>query len=103
MDRTQKKALGITSEDGKRGKNFKSVADAIDRNVYMTAVKDLIVRVKLGDDGAVREFLDRYYGKPAQAVDMTSNGETMTTNFINVISEDQKKKVQALEKTADDI
>lgn len=71
MDKTTKKLLG--------GHSFKSMVDTRHKNMPRTAVDALCKRVETGDPEAVKEFLDRYYGKPAQAlaIDHTTNGNDL--------------------------
>jgi hypothetical protein len=52
-----------------------------------------------GDLNAVKILWEYYYGKPAQQVDMTSNGQTITPTIIQFVddSEDEQEVPTALE------
>lgn len=93
MDKTTKRKLGINPEEGKRGKNFKTVADTIDRDAGYKAVKDLIKRVKTGDPVAVKEFLDRYFGKPKEAVELSNPDGTLKPTQPIVVQDEETRKI----------
>lgn len=92
MDKTTKKQLGI----GGRGKTgFKTMSDSLNKGMPRTAIADLHKRVKAGDPGAIEEFLNRYYGKPFQSVELSGelNGlPPIPAELIVRIAKDEPKK-----------
>lgn len=54
------------------------------------AVKALVGAVKQGESWAVKEFFDRFYGKPNQAsqVDVTSLGDKISSVNVAIVDHD---------------
>lgn len=56
-----------------------------------------------GNVQAIRELIDRTQGKSVESIDMTTGGEKMNSIIYNIQSEDQKKQVEDLHKTVNEI
>lgn len=59
----------------------------------ITALEAVIIalhrRAVKGDTAAIRELLDRYYGKPKQEMDVTSNGQNIIMPIIKIERDDE--------------
>lgn len=65
---------GIATIEREKAKDY--IAQRIAE--YMPAIFDALITKGLqGDTGALRELLDRAFGRPNQAMDVTTKGESM--------------------------
>ena len=67
LDKLLDQVLGVEN-------NEKSEAEKI--------LRSLLTRAKKGDVRAAEILLDRAYGKPKQAIDLTTNGESIHTTVV---------------------
>lgn len=82
---------GGHSTKGRAGRKPKAqelkLAESMDKILnYPEVLEKLSVLVAQGDFNAIKLWLEYRLGKPQASVDLTSNGETMTTFTVNVVN-----------------
>lgn len=75
LKEVMERLLSENITDNKSGKEIQ-ILEAVLRTLQAKALK--------GDMRAIQELLDRFYGKPKQYTDVTTNGENISTQFPTI-------------------